>query len=102
MLTSSSIHSGGWFAGEIENEDRKFSSNHSSFLETPSKPVGGVDLARNIAENARLVLVQVDYRLCPENPFPAGLDDCCEAYEWVSAPETGLFQLVHAGADAFR
>jgi acetyl esterase len=43
-----------------------------------------VDLARNIAENSKIVLIQVDYRLCPENPFPAGLDDCCEAYEWAS------------------
>lgn len=41
------------------------------------------DLVRNIVENSKIVLVQVDYRLCPEDPFPAGLDDCCEAYEWV-------------------
>ncbi|ERF76626.1 hypothetical protein EPUS_04446 [Endocarpon pusillum Z07020] len=56
------IHAGGWFAGDMENEDH---------------------LVRNIVDNSKILLIQVDYRLCPENPFPAGLDDCCEAYEWL-------------------
>ncbi len=56
------IHSGGWYGGSIDAEDF---------------------LCRSVAEHAQIVLYSAEYRLAPENPYPAGLDDVCAAYEFM-------------------
>ncbi|WP_136669242.1 alpha/beta hydrolase [Flavobacterium sp. H122] len=68
-------------------------------LETESLPVvvfahGGcfvagdlethVVMAHTIANGAKAIVAYVDYRLAPEHPFPAGLNDIYTAIEWIS------------------
>ena len=43
----------------------------------------GHAIASRIAKELSIVVVSVDYRLAPEDPFPAGLDDCVRALEWL-------------------
>jgi acetyl esterase len=65
------IHGGGFAVGSVESEH-----------------AGALLLARS----ADTVVVSVDYRLAPEHPFPAGLDDCYDTLTWMrdSADELGV------------
>jgi len=58
------IHGGGFILGNVEMFDGD---------------------AKRIAAEVGAVVVSVDYRLAPENPFPAGLDDCYAALVWTAA-----------------
>lgn len=58
------IHGGGWALGSEKNQD---------------------PMLRRIATEAGVAVISVGYRLAPEHPYPAGLDDCIAASQWVEA-----------------
>lgn len=51
--------------------------------------LGGLELddlmARQLAKDVECVVIGVDYRLAPENPYPAALDDSRAVLKWAAA-----------------
>jgi acetyl esterase len=51
--------------------------------------IGSIDImdgvAREIADKSGAAVISVGYRLAPEHPFPAGLDDCEAVTRWALA-----------------
>jgi len=56
--------------------------------------IGGIDeseiIARFMVDETGAGVVLVDYRLAPEHPFPAPLDDCYDALLWSATEATKL------------
>ncbi|CDO34478.1 alpha/beta hydrolase [Novosphingobium sp. KN65.2] len=57
-------HGGGWVVGTLDTHDA---------------------LCRQLARESGSAVLSVGYRLAPEHPFPAGLDDCYDALAWAAA-----------------
>jgi acetyl esterase/lipase len=59
-------------------------------------PESVAKVAKRIANDARAVVVSIDYRRAPEYPYPAPLDDCVDAFRWLRMHAATL------GGDASR
>lgn len=58
-------------------------------------------LCRRFAAELGATVAAVKYRLAPQNPYPAGLEDCYSALAWLSAlPAVDLTRVAIAGASA--
>jgi acetyl esterase len=61
------FHGGGWVTGDLDSHDA---------------------LCRILAVVSDCIVVSVGYRLAPEFPFPAAVDDALAAYHWVQRNST--------------
>ncbi len=64
------IHGGGFALGDLDTHD---------------------NVARYYCHHAETIVISVDYRLAPENKFPAAVEDCYDALCWAhrNAPDLG-------------
>jgi monoterpene epsilon-lactone hydrolase len=53
-----------------------------------------------LAQNLGMRILLVDYRLAPDYPFPAALDDCVTAYRWLLKQDILAQNIVVAGDSA--
>ena len=60
-------------------------------------PNGHRKLAAHLAKACNCVSLSVDYRLTPEHPFPAPVDDCVNAYKWLLDQGYDAANIVVAG-----
>lgn len=58
------IHGGGFVLGSVQNDDLQ---------------------AKSLAVALNCVVASVEYRLAPEHPFPAPVEDCYAALKWLAA-----------------
>ncbi len=70
------FHGGGWVAGNLDGFDR---------------------VARRLANACGMTCVSVDYRLAPEHPFPAAVEDADAAVAWATGEGARLL-----GTDPLR
>jgi len=70
------IHGGGFVLGSLEHVDRT---------------------VRLLARDTGAIVISVEYRLAPEHPYPAGLEDCKAAFDWLVTHANDVF-----GADPKR
>jgi acetyl esterase/lipase len=74
------------------------------FLHGGGYMLGSLDSHRSVAERLAVhsgcPVLSLDYRLAPEHPFPAALDDTLAAVDWLQAAGYGADGLVLAGDSA--
>jgi epsilon-lactone hydrolase len=61
---------------------------------------GAADLASQVGRRTRAKVISVDYRLAPEHPYPAAVDDALAAYEALLHNGTAPSDIAFAGESA--
>jgi len=56
-------HGGSWISGNLDTHD---------------------NVCRKLSQNTKAIVISVDYRLAPENHFPAGLNDVYNVLQWTN------------------
>jgi acetyl esterase/lipase len=64
---------------------------------TMGSPWGHRKLAAHLAKEANCRALSIDYRKTPEHPYPAPLDDCVSAYEYLLSQGIPASNIVTAG-----
>jgi acetyl esterase/lipase len=73
------VHGGGYCIGSLDSHRR---------------------LAGHLSSAAKARVLNVDYRLAPEHPFPAAVDDAVAAYRWLLAQGVSADRIAIAGDSA--
>jgi acetyl esterase len=73
------LHGGGWTIGNLESHDR---------------------MCRRLADGSGAAVLAIDYRLAPEHPWPASVDDTVAALRWVASAPGDLGEVPSAVAVA--
>ncbi len=73
------FHAGGWVIGDLDFSDAT---------------------CRRLAGLTQAEIISVDYRLAPEHPFPAPLDDAFAALQWAAAQKPGSLLVMGESAGA--
>lgn len=73
------LHGGGWVIGSLDDFDMT---------------------ARVLAEGSKRTVVMPDYRLAPEHPFPAALEDCEDTLLWAARTRSNGASIAVAGDSA--
>ena len=75
------LHGGGWAVGSLDSFD---------------------PLCRALANASGALIASIDYRLAPEHPFPAAIDDARAAVRWLAASAGGARRRPGAARDRGR
>ncbi len=68
------FHGGGWVIGDLDTHDT---------------------ICRQLSNQGNFDVISIDYRLSPEHPFPAAIDDAFTAVNWIAKNGSNTFKILN-------